>query len=69
MSIAAPTPEGIKRSPPDGYFRTDFFDEPVSESCTCIADCAEWCDGQCGCEACATRLEVFAAPGSVYGEP
>lgn len=68
MSTAAPTPEGIKRHPPDGYFRTDFFDEPVSEPCSCTADCPEWCDGQCGCEACATRLEVFAAPGSVYGE-
>lgn len=68
MSTAEPTPEGIKRHPPDGYFRTDAFGEPVSEPCTCTADCPEWCEGDCGCDACATRLEVYAAPGSVHGE-
>lgn len=68
MSTAAPTPEGMKRHPPDGYFHADFFNEPVSEPCTCTADCPEWCEGQCGCEACTTRLEVIAAPGSVHGE-
>ena len=68
MSTAEPTPEGIKRHPPDGYFRTDAFDEPVSAPCTCTKDCPEWCEGDCGCDACANRLEVYAAPGSVSGE-
>lgn len=68
MSTVQPTPEGIKRHPPDGYFRTDFFEEPVSEPCTCTADCPEWCDGNCGCEACSARLEAYAAPGSACGE-
>lgn len=68
ISAAEPTPEGIKRHPPDGYYRTDFFEEPVSEPCTCAADCPEFCEGDCGCEACATRLQVFAASGSAAGE-
>jgi hypothetical protein len=46
MSTAEPTPEGIQRHPPDGYFRTDFFDEPVCEPCTCSADCPKWCEGR-----------------------
>jgi hypothetical protein len=68
MSTADPTPEGIKRHPPDGFFRTDAFEHPVSEPCTCTADCPEWCEGGCGCDACTTRLEVYAAPGSAHGE-
>lgn len=68
MSTAEPTPEGIQRHPPDGYFHTDAFGEPVREPCTCTVDCPKWCEGECGCDACATRLEVYAAPGSVYGE-
>ena len=68
ISTEAPTPEGIKRYPPDGYFHTDFFGDLLSEPCTCDAECPAWCEGQCGCEACATRLEGYAAPGAVYGE-
>lgn len=68
MSTAEPTAEGVKRHPPDGYFRTDFFGEPVSEPCTCTADCPEWCEGDCGCEACFARLVAYAAPGSACGE-
>ncbi|HKZ11450.1 MAG TPA: hypothetical protein VJL61_12205 [Rhodanobacteraceae bacterium] len=68
ISTEEPTPEGIKRYPPDGYFHTDFFGDPLSEPCTCGAECPAWCEGQCGCDACATRLEVYAAPGSAYGE-
>jgi hypothetical protein len=68
MSTEAPTPEGIERYPPDGYFNTDFFGNLLSEPCTCGAECPAWCEGQCGCEACATRLEGYAAPGAVYGE-
>jgi hypothetical protein len=68
MSTAEPTSQGIQRHPPDGYFRTDFFGGSVCKPCTCTADCAEWCEGECDREACATRLEVYAAPGFVYGE-
>ena len=68
MATAEPTPEGVKRHPPDGYFRTDAFGEPESDPCTCTVDCPEWCDGECGCLACGTRHAVYAAPGSVQGE-
>ncbi|MES2404585.1 MAG: hypothetical protein V4567_09630 [Pseudomonadota bacterium] len=63
-----PTPEGIKRHPPDGYFHTDAFSAPMSEPCTCTPDCPEWCEGDCGCDACATRREVYGEEGSAEGE-
>lgn len=56
--LAEPMPEGRKRYPPDGFFRTDVYAEPVTEPCTCKPDCPECCYGDCGCEACATRSEV-----------
>ncbi len=54
VSTGQPTPDGIKRYPPDGYFHTDFFGDPLSAPCTCGAECPEWCEGECGCEACAS---------------
>lgn len=49
-----PTPEGIRRYPPNGRYRdaTNF-----QWACTCTPACPEACRGDCGCEACITVWE------------
>lgn len=50
-----PTPEGIKRHEPDGYYETDCVRVP----CTCTPTCAPVCKGECGCVACHAAFQDF----------
>jgi hypothetical protein len=51
MGVKWPNPssEGLRRYPPDGQYTSA---AAVVIACTCATECADPCDGECGCEAC-----------------
>lgn len=51
----APTPEGVQRYEPDGYYREGGEAVP----CTCKPTCASACKGECGCRACQMAFQDF----------
>jgi hypothetical protein len=65
-----PTPEGLKRYPPDGRYPAPegFFDEPASDPCTCEPHCENPCVGEsdCECLACSLRSVVENDAGQTY---
>jgi hypothetical protein len=51
----APTPEGLRRYEPDGYYREG--GEPIP--CVCKPECSYACKGECGCKACNAAFQDF----------
>ena len=46
MNDQKPTPTGVAKYPPDGYYHE------TEEPCICTPTCAPACKGECGCRAC-----------------
>lgn len=49
-----PTPEGAARYPQHGLIEDGYYiaDSGAHLPCTCSPDCADECEGECGCVAC-----------------
>ena len=50
-----PTPEGLTRYEPDGYYAANGEQLP----CTCFPTCSKTCKGECGCAACHAAFQDF----------
>lgn len=63
--MTAPTEEGKKRFPPNGFYCGDFSDNPEWwEPCTCKRECPDPCKGSCGCKACGTEYSDYLSSSS-----
>ena len=65
----APTEEGRRRWPPDGYLLlNEQGDARASLPCRCMAACEPDCQGSCGCEACALGWLVYQDERALWDE-